>query len=798
MTTILASAGVFLDIVSFLLDSPRLIKKQSHVLKLHQQILSHGLMQGAVVGGDTFHMFHRSALALEVGQLRNEGQRVLRFPSRKSTREVKGSTQPAWLTDSVELDFNTWVFENLQEVNDSISIAVVFYKNFTAFLPERFLTHYGGLDMEYQLHSRIVAVAVQTGQRNVGGSKSPTKLKVKARLAHLDHMVNRQIMWNISCGVADFSQGNVQFSIEGCQTLQTGNYSLCQCNHVGTYAVLLTTYAQPDEFLFRDGFEVIAGVGCAICAFFVFLTFFILLVLWRKIRGAITALKLQVCFALIGAYATILKALHESLNKDWYPWCVVSIQFFLLAAFSLQLCLALTVYLECASAHARGLRNPELKLAALGWAFPMIVVGATLAAQLPDGFRLNSWWIQLQTNYFYAFSIAVIIIIVLHIMLVMTVKSELNFDNKHGTSKRSKSFNRSCLLNRSLVIILFLLSVSVSSIMYVNFDDELYKYAFSSSSGMLGFMVFLCYTVCSENAPSLCFSAHTIEEEDDENKELGTKSRPGAYQNFLKPEIMSDTFYSGKMPDAVEVNGRVEKLRKQHFPMCPEEIEWKEVDRFLVEKSSIVHDFTVHHQRSPLVVAKANEAPQVENSDYRDEGDEEEVISPLHLQQMDDSPRNSQLLHFKEPDGQEDAKQFYELGVAHPHNTPPDILEPTKQAFFNTPSHQMKVLAHPCLTTFVGEQCVITTGDLDMGQAPSTGSYSTFRPPAKPEDDKIFLQSHSKSPALPRHQDKPLRVPDIGDEPLIPAKKKDGPLQVAAPVVPDKDDQKKGWSITTV
>ncbi|GIX86610.1 GPS domain-containing protein [Caerostris extrusa] len=59
-----------------------------------------------------------------------------------------------------------------------------------------------GLDMEYQLHSRIVAVAVQTGQRVVGARAS--RLKVKARLAHLNHTVNRQIMWNISCGLADF------------------------------------------------------------------------------------------------------------------------------------------------------------------------------------------------------------------------------------------------------------------------------------------------------------------------------------------------------------------------------------------------------------------------------------------------------------------------------------------------------------------------------------------------------------------------------------------------------------------
>ncbi|GFU04825.1 transposable element Tc3 transposase [Trichonephila clavipes] len=52
---------------------------------------------------------------LEVGQVQNEGQRILSFPSRKATREVKDLSQPSWLTDSVELDFNTWIVENFQE-----------------------------------------------------------------------------------------------------------------------------------------------------------------------------------------------------------------------------------------------------------------------------------------------------------------------------------------------------------------------------------------------------------------------------------------------------------------------------------------------------------------------------------------------------------------------------------------------------------------------------------------------------------------------------------------------------------
>ncbi|XP_035213408.1 cadherin EGF LAG seven-pass G-type receptor 2-like isoform X3 [Stegodyphus dumicola] len=868
------NSQVFLDIVSFLLDSPQLIQKQSHVIKLHQEILSHGLLHGSSVTGDTFHMFQRSALVLEVGQVQNEGQRILKFPSRKSTRDIKEYAQPTWLTDSVELDFNTWIVENFQELNDSISIAVVFYKNFSAFLPQRFFSRQAGLDMEYQLHSRLVAVAMQTGQRRLGSRSS--RLKVKARLAHLNHTVNRQIMWNISCGIADFSQGNVQFSMEGCQPVQTGNYSLCQCNHVGTYAVLLTTYAQPDELQFQDGFEVIAGIGCAICAFFVCLTFFILLVLWRKISGAITALKVQVCVALLGAYATILKALHESLTKEYYPYVISLIQFFLLAAFSMQLCLGLTVYMEFVD--MKGVRYPELKLATMGWAIPMIVVGATLAAQVPEGFKLNSWWIQMQTNYFYAYSASVIIITVLQIMLVMTVKSELRMHKKLDTSKHSKSVNRSRLLNRSLVIILFLLMVSVSSIMYINFEDEIYKYAFSSSSGVLGFIVFLCYTVCSENAHSLCSSSHPIEDED-EKQEPRMKARSGSFQSFLKPEIVSDTFCSSKMPETIEVDVRMEKLRKLRFQMCPEEIEWKEVDHLLVEKSaaaaSIVRDFTVHHQRSPLVVARPKEVVGLGESgetvlDPDDpqwtmkQTSDDPLSPPFELQQLDDSPRSSQL-HIKdvqemEPDGQECQAQFYELGVMQ--ETPPDILEPTKQAYFAINTSSQQVLVNPCLTTFgsggeIGEQCVITTRKPSttdqcalVNDGLRTSSYSTFRPPTNPssctfqtpfvevrssKDDeskeavtffqtseqtdsqKPSSQSKTSSPLLKSTTEKliPLKDPDIGDEPMTvvdpSSKKKDVlGLQVATPIVPslEKDSStnasdtnsqsKKGWSITTV
>ncbi|GIX92968.1 uncharacterized protein CEXT_606731 [Caerostris extrusa] len=281
--------------------------------------------------------------------------------------------------------------------------------------------------------------------------------------------------------------------------------------------------------------------------------------------------------------------------------------------------------------------------------------------------------------------------------------------------------SKSRLLNRSLIIILFLLMVSVSSIMYINFDDDLYK-------ASLSFCVIR-----------------------------------SAVKMFLKPEIVSDSYLSSKVPETIEVDVRMEKLRKLRFQMCPEEIEWKEVDHLLVEKSaaaaaSIVRDFTVHHQSSPLIVSKAKEAtgmgPETgeKNHDHDDphwtatQESDESVSSPFQLQQLDDSPRSSQL-HIKDvqdmkPDGEESQAQFYELGVMQ--NTPPDILEPTKQAYFATinNSSSQQVMVNPCLTTFcsggeIGEQCIINTRKASdqcalVTEGLRTSSYSTFRPPANP------------------------------------------------------------------
>ncbi|XP_067123304.1 uncharacterized protein [Centruroides vittatus] len=518
----------FIDIISFLLETPYLIKKQSHIFKLYNNIKGFGEIRGSLIEVDSLEVYQKELFELEIKRIEYDKTYHLRFPHLQRPRNaLRSKILQSWLTNSIEIEINN---ENEDKNNNyNMSATSIFFKNLTEYLPEHYFTRLGGLDIEYQLHSQPVAVSFNgIGIENLINTQS---VSIRVKMAHLKN--KSQMLKNITCGIADFSDNKFDFLMDGCQVISVrGNYTTCQCYRMGMYAVLLTSFTNAKSSN-QDEFEIIAGIGCSIGAFLLCLTFFMLLILWKKLRGAITALKLQVCIALIGAYIAILKSLQESLSKEYYSYILSIIQFFLLAAFSMQLCLGLIVYIEFT--NLQSIKYPELKVAAMGWAVPTIVVGATLASQVPEGFLIESWWLKFGTNFFLSYTIAVIIIFVLQLILFLTVKAEIRHHQKEESPKQKIIGNRTKLLCRSLVISVALLLTSVFSILYINYEDDIFKYLFSFSSAALGLIVFLCYTFCSENAFLLC-CPKTSNDDDDEKEEPKLNTESNSFRSFLKPE----------------------------------------------------------------------------------------------------------------------------------------------------------------------------------------------------------------------------------------------------------------------
>ncbi|XP_022237244.1 adhesion G protein-coupled receptor B2-like [Limulus polyphemus] len=410
-----------LDVASFLLSNSHVIHKQSYVIQLHQLILSHGFLRGAFSTPGTFQIFDRPAFVLQTGRVTKDGQHNLKFPgfpenlkdSSITTLErekMKADSQSIfskhpWLTDELEVSYNSFLMSDFDHLNDSIVTTVVVYKNLSIFLPPRFLIRKGDHDIETQLCSSMMAVVLKSRHQMIGFE--PNDLKVQLTLKR---KISIKIgVQNVSCAVVSFAEGKFKFHLDGCQQTLKGSYIVCVCNQTGFFAALATIVNSAPHT--HERFDVIVGIGCALCICLVLVTVLILLVFWRRIKGPLTALKIQSCMAVLGTYSCFLGALYESFHKEYYPHVVSLVMFFLLAAICMHLCMELTICMEFV--QLKTIQHLEKKIAAMGWAVPVIVVGATLAAQVLEGFDLDSWWLLIGTSFFYAFVTSGTIIVVL-------------------------------------------------------------------------------------------------------------------------------------------------------------------------------------------------------------------------------------------------------------------------------------------------------------------------------------------------------------------------------------------------
>ncbi|GBL84389.1 hypothetical protein AVEN_117159-2 [Araneus ventricosus] len=549
---------IFLDIASALLESPILIRKHHKLIQLHDLIFSYGFQYSERSNDVNFEFFERKVLAIQLGKI-EDFQQPLRLPSKIYSSVSKLSDAPplqySWMTNSVELDFSDLdPAEN--EGNSTASVVVVFYKNLSSHLPQRFFTKKGIADVEYQLISSLVGVKVK-------GILNEDNISVRISLTSFNHTVaDKRIGWNISCGMADFEHGTVEFTTNHCHLIwNKGNNSICQCHRLGTYALLLTHYALPEEKHIEVSFDAIAGSGCAICAFLLFITILMLVSLWRKIHGAITALKIQICVALLGAFGIFFCGLIKPLPEEFFSYTVSLIQFFLLTAFSLQLCLALAVYIK--NVELKNVQYSFTKISALGWAIPVIIVGATLAAQSLEGYELEGWWLTLGSNFFYAYTSSILILTMFQVLLFLIVKTEIRNYAKVSDFLQNKkvqvSNNRISLLHRSLLLTSSLLFMSMASILYVNFEQKVYEILFAISAVTVGVVVFLSYTFCSE-------------------KDSDIRSGTDSFKSFLKPEIVDDP-YSRKMH--IDAEKRTERIKRMYSQ---------------IEKASLSDSLTPHHR----------------------------------------------------------------------------------------------------------------------------------------------------------------------------------------------------------
>lgn len=478
-----AAVEAFLDVSSHLLShKPLLLQDQTFMGDLQRHVLQFGLLASEALGPGTILNLDRPALVVALGRFtRRPGEPVVvNIPVGGA---LGGSA--SWAGNAVQLHLAP--APNEEEAPSEVLVAVALFKTLGELLPERFLARHG--DQEDQLHelySSLLGVALSKEEG----------VRVRVRLAH-----SRQERREAVCGRADLSRSAIHFLLDGCRNERRPNNesaTWCSCRQPGTHALLVE---EPRQGLTEGDQEsdLIAGLGCGACLVLVLVTLVVLLLRCCRHGGGVEAIQVQVCLALCGALLVLLQGVRARLPRSCFPYAVSALQLCLLAACCLQLCTALVLYMQLVD--ARSVRHPALKVAALGWAVPVIVVGANLAAQVLEGFRLESWWLTLRTssghlsNYFCAFCVSLAIMTALHLLLFMTVRAELRRQKTLGTPRKQVAASRSGLLNGSMAILVTLIGMSLASIVYVNMEDVLRSYLLAATSSLLGLLVFFVYAV---------------------------------------------------------------------------------------------------------------------------------------------------------------------------------------------------------------------------------------------------------------------------------------------------------------
>ncbi|XP_034566690.1 adhesion G protein-coupled receptor E1 [Notolabrus celidotus] len=171
----------------------------------------------------------------------------------------------------------------------------------------------------FKINSKVVTVSVSN--TNTTYLQEPVKL----RLYHLE----KQNEFNHTCVFWNPSEKGGTWSAQGCSVVESNpEYTVCSCNHLSSFAVLMALHDMKDRF----ELQLITWVGLSlslICLFICILTFWLI----RSIQSPRTTIHLHLCISLFIANLIFLAGISRTENQVGCAVVAGLLHFFFLAAF---------------------------------------------------------------------------------------------------------------------------------------------------------------------------------------------------------------------------------------------------------------------------------------------------------------------------------------------------------------------------------------------------------------------------------------------------------------------------------
>ncbi|TRY89602.1 hypothetical protein DNTS_017781, partial [Danionella cerebrum] len=313
----------------------------------------------------------------------------------------------------------------------------------------------------------------------------------------------------------DKNEGLGGWNKDGCsvQNSSTENETICSCNHLTSFAVLLDISQQGiSDHLQETILTFISFIGCGVSAIFISVTLITYLA-FEKIRHDIPSkILIHLCFCLLLLNLVFLLDSWLALYSDAVGLCISTaffLHYFLLVSFTWMGLEALHMYLAIVKVFNNFMSRYMLKFSLIGWGVPLVVViiviaidkdnyGLISSGRFSDGTTDDFCWLKNKIAFYVAVVAYFCIIFVLNLamfVVVMVHLRRIKRRNPHNNQYRSSLHDF-----RSVAGLTILLGLTWGFAFFAWGPVYLaFTYLFTIFNSLQGFFIFLFHCALKEN-----------------------------------------------------------------------------------------------------------------------------------------------------------------------------------------------------------------------------------------------------------------------------------------------------------
>ncbi|XP_069476181.1 adhesion G-protein coupled receptor D1 isoform X2 [Ambystoma mexicanum] len=295
------------------------------------------------------------------------------------------------------------------------------------------------------------------------------------------------------CAFLDFTSGSPVWSNDGCElTKRSANYSICRCNHLTNFAILMQVVPLQLSKEHQVALSSISYVGCSlsiVCLAVTLVTFAILSSV-STMRNQRYHIHANLSFAIL--VAQILLLISFRFDPGTLPCKILAIllHFFFLSAFAWMLVEGLHLYSMVIKVFGSE-ESKHLYYYGIGWGSPLVICAVSVTSALGSYGEGANCWLSLERGEVWAFVAPALFVIVVNIGILVAVTriiSRISTDNYkvHGDANAFK------LTAKAVAVLLPILGSSwIFGVLAVNERALIFQYLFAIFNSLQGFFIFL-------------------------------------------------------------------------------------------------------------------------------------------------------------------------------------------------------------------------------------------------------------------------------------------------------------------